>query len=53
MQSYASTDPAKLNDDQRRSLRSLPGLEAVAKELEEVKKALEVRLRNVPPKCTS
>ncbi|TFY65892.1 hypothetical protein EVG20_g5196 [Dentipellis fragilis] len=41
MQSYASTDPAKLNDDQRRTLRTLPSLEAVAKELEEVKKAIE------------
>ncbi|TFY73607.1 hypothetical protein EWM64_g10404, partial [Hericium alpestre] len=41
IQSYASTDPEKLNDDQRRSLKTLSSLEAVAKELEEVKKAIE------------
>ncbi|GLB45084.1 hypothetical protein LshimejAT787_1901620 [Lyophyllum shimeji] len=39
---YASTDPEKLNDDQRRALKTLPSLEAVQKELGEVKKAIEV-----------
>jgi hypothetical protein len=33
----------KLNDDQKRTLKTLPSLEAVQKELEEVKKAIEVR----------
>jgi hypothetical protein len=32
-----------LNDDQKRTLKTLPSLEAVQKELEEVKKAIEVR----------
>ena len=32
----------KLNDDQLRSLKTLPVLEGVAKEIEEVKKAIEV-----------
>ncbi|THH05020.1 hypothetical protein EW146_g10014 [Bondarzewia mesenterica] len=41
IQTYASTDPAKLNDDQRRTLKTLPALESVAKELEELKKAVE------------
>jgi hypothetical protein len=35
-------DVEKLNDDQRRTLKTLPGLEAVLKELGEVKKAVEV-----------
>jgi hypothetical protein len=35
-------DPEKLNDDQRRTLTTLPALEAVLKELGEVKKAVEV-----------
>jgi hypothetical protein len=39
---YASTDPEKLNDDQKRTLKTLPTLEAVQKELGEVKKAVEV-----------
>ncbi|KAF8893392.1 hypothetical protein BD779DRAFT_1620446 [Infundibulicybe gibba] len=39
---YASTDPEKLNDDQKRTLKTLPTLEAVQKELAEVKKAVEV-----------
>ncbi|KAH6914491.1 hypothetical protein BKA70DRAFT_1182739 [Coprinopsis sp. MPI-PUGE-AT-0042] len=39
---YAVTDPAKLNDDQKRSLQGLPALEAVQKELGEVKKVIEV-----------
>ncbi|RDB16820.1 hypothetical protein Hypma_002371 [Hypsizygus marmoreus] len=39
---YASTDSEKLNDDQKRTLKTLPTLEAVQKELGEVKKAVEV-----------
>jgi len=39
---YASMPPDKLNDDQKRTLKTLPSLEAVQKELEEVKKAIEV-----------
>ncbi|KAF9568207.1 hypothetical protein CPC08DRAFT_813651 [Agrocybe pediades] len=39
---YAATDPEKLNDDQKRTLKTLPTLEAVQKELGEVKKAIEV-----------
>ncbi|KAF4567377.1 hypothetical protein EYR40_006376 [Pleurotus pulmonarius] len=39
---YASTDPEKLNDDQKRTLKTLPTLEAVQKELVEVKKVIEV-----------
>lgn len=39
---YVSMDSAKLNDDQKRSLKSLPTLEAVQKELGEVKTAIEV-----------
>ena len=39
---YASTDHEKLNDDQKRSVKTLPSLEAVQKELEEVKRAIEV-----------
>ncbi|KAH8995606.1 hypothetical protein EDB92DRAFT_1845000 [Lactarius akahatsu] len=42
IQSYATLDPEKLNDDQRKALKSLPSLEAVVKELEEVKKAVEL-----------
>ncbi|EPQ57440.1 hypothetical protein GLOTRDRAFT_110573 [Gloeophyllum trabeum ATCC 11539] len=38
---YSSKPPEELNEDQRRTLKTLPGLEAVQKELEEVKKALE------------
>ncbi|KJA27568.1 hypothetical protein HYPSUDRAFT_74623 [Hypholoma sublateritium FD-334 SS-4] len=38
---YVSMDSAKLNDDQKRSLKSLPTLEAVQKELGEVKTAIE------------
>lgn len=33
----------ELNEDQKRSVSTLPSLEAVVKELEEVKKAIEVR----------
>ncbi|KAF8198121.1 hypothetical protein BJ912DRAFT_953159 [Pholiota molesta] len=39
---YAATDPEKLNDDQKRTIKTLPTLEAVQKELGEVKKAIEV-----------
>ncbi|KAF8971169.1 hypothetical protein BDZ97DRAFT_1693864 [Flammula alnicola] len=39
---YAATDPEKLNIDQQRTLKTLPTLEAVQKELGEVKKAIEV-----------
>ncbi|KAJ7703234.1 hypothetical protein B0H17DRAFT_1042403 [Mycena rosella] len=39
---YASTDPEKLNEDQKATLKTLPALEAVQKELGEVKKAVEV-----------
>ncbi|RXW23512.1 hypothetical protein EST38_g2347 [Candolleomyces aberdarensis] len=38
----AATDPSKLNDDQLRILKGLPSLEAVQKELGEVKKAIEL-----------
>lgn len=41
IQTYAKLDPEKLNDDQRKALKSLSSLEAVVKELEEVKKAVE------------
>ncbi|KAJ7901792.1 hypothetical protein B0H14DRAFT_2668455 [Mycena olivaceomarginata] len=39
---YASTAPEKLNEDQKATLKALPALEAVQKELGEVKKAVEV-----------
>lgn len=39
---YASTDPDKLNDDQRRSIKTLSSLEAVQRELEDIKRAIEV-----------
>ncbi|KAJ8518125.1 hypothetical protein ONZ45_g4737 [Pleurotus djamor] len=39
---YAATDADKLNDDQKRTLKTLPTLEAVQKELGEVKKVIEV-----------
>jgi hypothetical protein len=35
-------DGDKLDDDQKRSLKTLPVLEAIQKELSEVKKAVEV-----------
>lgn len=41
IQGYATLGDDKLNDDQRRLLKSLPSLEAIVKELEEVKKAVE------------
>lgn len=37
------TPEAELNPDQIRSIASLPTLEAAVKELEEVKKSIEVR----------
>lgn len=36
-------DADKLDDDQKRTLKTLPVLEAIQKELTEVKKAIEVR----------
>ncbi|KAI3618845.1 hypothetical protein WG66_000538 [Moniliophthora roreri] len=39
--SYATADPGTLNDDQKRTLKTLPTLEAIVKELSEVKKAIE------------
>lgn len=39
--SYAAMDYEKLNDDQKRTLKTLPSLEAVQKELEDVKKLIE------------
>ncbi|KAG1861611.1 hypothetical protein DFJ58DRAFT_777566 [Suillus subalutaceus] len=39
--SYATTDHEKLDDDQRRTLKTLPSLEAVQKELKDVKKLIE------------
>ena len=43
--------PEKLNDDQKRFIKTLPGLQAVQKELGEVKGVIEVRIPQVP-KCT-
>ena len=43
IQNYQNEAPEKLNEDQKRLLKTLPTLEAVSKELEEVKKAIEVR----------
>ena len=40
---YATTDVEKLNDDQKRSLKTQPTLDAIQKELGEVKKAIEAR----------
>ncbi|KAI0356158.1 hypothetical protein OH77DRAFT_1423757 [Trametes cingulata] len=42
IQNYQNEPPEKLNEDQKRLLKTLPALEAVSKELEEVKKAIEV-----------
>ncbi|KAI0674982.1 hypothetical protein C8Q78DRAFT_965152 [Trametes maxima] len=42
IQSYQNLPPEQLNEDQRRLLKTLPTLEAVSKELDEVKKAIEV-----------
>jgi len=39
---YSSSE-IEFNEDQVRSIAALPGYEAVVKELEEVKKAIEVR----------
>ncbi|CAL1707036.1 unnamed protein product [Somion occarium] len=41
IQSYSTNPPEKLNDDQKRTLKTLPILEGVYKELEEVRKAVE------------
>ncbi|KAH8083800.1 hypothetical protein BXZ70DRAFT_958202 [Cristinia sonorae] len=41
IQSYSTNPPEKLNEDQKRTLKTLPGLEGIVKELEEVKKAVE------------
>ncbi|KAF5348723.1 hypothetical protein D9758_006791 [Tetrapyrgos nigripes] len=38
---YATADPATLNEDQKRTLATVPALEAVTKELVEVKGAVE------------
>ncbi|KAI0371149.1 hypothetical protein BV20DRAFT_965824 [Pilatotrama ljubarskyi] len=42
IQNYQNEPPEKLNEDQKRLLKTLPALEAVSKELEEVKKVIEV-----------
>ncbi|KAI0743781.1 hypothetical protein C8Q80DRAFT_860101 [Daedaleopsis nitida] len=42
IQAYQNDPPEKLNEDQKRTLKTLPILEAVSKELEEVKKAVEI-----------
>ncbi|KAG1718266.1 hypothetical protein EDB19DRAFT_1920961 [Suillus lakei] len=39
--SYAAAENKKLNDDQKRTLKTLPSLVAVRKELEDVKKLIE------------
>ncbi|EIN11871.1 hypothetical protein PUNSTDRAFT_119086 [Punctularia strigosozonata HHB-11173 SS5] len=41
VETYASSDPATLNQDQRETLKTLPSLHAVHKEVEEIKKAIE------------
>ncbi|KAI0081860.1 hypothetical protein K474DRAFT_1655725 [Panus rudis PR-1116 ss-1] len=41
IQSYSTTPVEKLNDDQKRSLKTLPILEGIHKELEEVRRAVE------------
>ncbi|KAF9526524.1 hypothetical protein CPB83DRAFT_857672 [Crepidotus variabilis] len=50
---YASTDPEKLNDDQKRSVKQLPTLEAIQKELGEVKKAIEVHEQEISQEIAS
>ncbi|KAF8800281.1 hypothetical protein BYT27DRAFT_7200473 [Phlegmacium glaucopus] len=50
---YAATDPEKLNDDQKRTLKQLPILEAIQKELGEVKKAVEVHEAELVQELTS
>ncbi|KAI0655963.1 hypothetical protein C8Q70DRAFT_922658 [Cubamyces menziesii] len=42
IQDYQNLPPEKLNEDQKRLLKTLPQLEAVSEALEEVKKAIEV-----------
>ncbi|KAJ8076801.1 hypothetical protein PM082_001224 [Marasmius tenuissimus] len=39
--SYANADPNTLNEDQKSTLKTLPALEAIVKELGEVKKTIE------------
>ncbi|KAF8160611.1 hypothetical protein B0H34DRAFT_697356 [Crassisporium funariophilum] len=50
---YAATDSDKLNDDQKRTLKTLPTLEAIQKELGEVKKAVEVHEAELVQELTS
>ncbi|KAJ7084352.1 hypothetical protein B0H15DRAFT_939982 [Mycena belliarum] len=50
---YASTAPEKLNEDQKATLKTLPALEAVQKELGEVKKAVEVHEAQLVAELTS
>ncbi|OSD04029.1 hypothetical protein PYCCODRAFT_1364691 [Trametes coccinea BRFM310] len=42
IQNYQNLPPEKLNEDQKRLLKTLPQLEAVSEALDEVKKAIEV-----------
>jgi hypothetical protein len=43
-------DPEKLNDDQKRTMMTLPALETIQKELGEVKKVIEACLTiSLPP----
>jgi len=42
MTTYAAKDSEKLNDDQKRIIKTLPALEAVQKEVGEVKRTIEV-----------
>ena len=42
IQNYSTTPLERLNEDQVRSLKTLPVLEGIHKELDEVKKAVEV-----------
>jgi hypothetical protein len=41
---YSTKPTETLNDDQKRFLQTLPTLEASARELEDVRKAIEVRI---------
>ena len=41
---YSGKPHSELNDDQKKTLATLPSLEAVRKELEEVRKAVEVSI---------
>ncbi|KAF9808926.1 hypothetical protein IEO21_07691 [Rhodonia placenta] len=53
IEAYSSEPPETLNDDQRRLLRTLPGLEAVRKELEEVKKVIATHEAEVAQELAS